>query len=644
MRRFLNDAYPFRQLLLSVLLLFSGVLHALDLSLELDDMVAPDFSARGIALSLPQDGSAELNIAMLHIGQRELRKVKLRCASFDLSTAAMSCRGGSLASLPGATLDFSYRIDNGAWQFSSRLRDTPAKMLAIFLPDDLPRFTQGALSGSLQAAGEGAGVSRFSSDLRLADIGFSDASGLHAAEKLRGVVKMDGTRKAGGWQWKSDIAWQSGEMFWQPLYLGGSGQRLRASGTLDKAQLNIAQAELDQPAVGTVRFSVRWDKEQGKLIDAVVQGEDIGLERLFADYAKPFLDKSALAEASLSGRADLDWRYREGATQRLHLALRKAGISDARQRFSLEGVDTDIDWQPEVPRSVDIALDGASLLGVPFGNARWRVRMNGMQFDVDKAMLPTLGGRLEVNDLHMRREQDDWRWEFGAMVSNIPMQQFSRALGWPEMLGTLAGRIPRVSYDGKEIRTDGALLFSVFDGTVVASRLRLAEPFGRAPRLFGNLSMRSLDLDLLTRTFAFGNMQGRIDADVGDLELQNWKPARFDARIASSQGNYPKKISQRAVQNISSLGGAGAAAAIQRSYLRFFENFGYDSIGWRCVLRNGVCAMGGVDAGNVGPYAIVKGGGIPAITVMGYNRTVSWNELVSRLKRVTQNNVQAVVN
>jgi len=53
--------------------------------------------------------------------------------------------------------------------------------------------------------------------------------------------------------------------------------------------------------------------------------------------------------------------------------------------------------------------------------------------------------------------------------------------------------------------------------------------------------------------------------------------------------------------------------------------------------------MGGVDNGNGGTYAIIKGGGIPAITVMGYNRAVSWDELITRLKRVTQGNMQAVV-
>jgi hypothetical protein len=60
-------------------------------------------------------------------------------------------------------------------------------------------------------------------------------------------------------------------------------------------------------------------------------------------------------------------------------------------------------------------------------------------------------------------------------------------------------------------------------------------------------------------------------------------------------------------------------------------------------LRNGVCDMGGVDNGSGSAYAIVKGGGIPAITVMGYNRAVSWDELVGRLKRVIKGNVTAVV-
>jgi hypothetical protein len=154
--------------------------------------------------------------------------------------------------------------------------------------------------------------------------------------------------------------------------------------------------------------------------------------------------------------------------------------------------------------------------------------------------------------------------------------------------------------------------------------------------------MKNLDLGLVTRTYSFGSITGRIDASVSGLELVNWQPVKFDVSLMSSAGEYPRKISQAAVQNISALGGAGAAAAIQRSVLRFFDQFGYDRLGWRCKLDNGVCEMGGIENAPQG-YVIVKGGGIPAITVIGYNRQVSWDELLNRLKRVTQGNVKPVI-
>ena len=117
---------------------------------------------------------------------------------------------------------------------------------------------------------------------------------------------------------------------------------------------------------------------------------------------------------------------------------------------------------------------------------------------------------------------------------------------------------------------------------------------------------------------------------------------QFDADFRDSPGRYPKKISQRAVENITALGGAGAAAAIQRSFLRFFDEFNYSDIGLSCKLRGDVCEMGGVSSTPQG-YVIVKGSGIPAITVLGYNRIVGWNELLDRLKRVTSGNTKAIV-
>ncbi|HEX5538437.1 MAG TPA: hypothetical protein VFX01_01500, partial [Methylophilaceae bacterium] len=131
---------------------------------------------------------------------------------------------------------------------------------------------------------------------------------------------------------------------------------------------------------------------------------------------------------------------------------------------------------------------------------------------------------------------------------------------------------------------------------------------------------------------------------------------QFDAALYSSPGDYKKKISQRAVENISALGGAGAAAAIQRSFLRFFDEFNYKMIGLSCRLRNGQCLMGGIESVNnmtasgqavvnksTPAFVIVKGSGVPSITVMGYNHSVNWNELLSRLKRITEGNSKPII-
>lgn len=615
---------------------------ASQISLSISDVTAPDFSARGIVLALPADGSADLRIAELRVQQRSLKQVRLRCAAFELSSARMSCRGGSLDAIPGMTVEFSHHFGRSAWQLSAQLSNVSGKALAVFLPQSMPQLTQGALHGAVRVSGGALGVDALNADIRLADIGFSDAAGLHAAEGLHGTVRFDANRKGKSLDWRGGIVWQSGDLFWQPLFLGGGGgsRSLDASGSYEGTRIRVEQATASLPGVGRVQFSGLWD---GGLQEAIVRGDNLALDKLFADYARPFIDQGALSETVLSGHADVVWQFRNGATQALRLSLKDAGVHDAGKRAALQGVNTLIDWQADVSHTARIDFAGGMLFGVTFGGAQWQMQMRGMEFDMAQAALPVLDGNLALRDFHLRRDGDEWRWQFTASLGDVSMEKFSQAMGWPTMLGTLAGSIPRVSYDGGTIMADGVLMFNVFDGTVAMSQLSLADPFGRAPRLSGNIVMRELDLDLLTRTFSFGNMQGRIDVDVAGLELQNWKPARFDARIASSAGNYSKKISQKAVQNISSLGGAGAAAAIQRSYLGFFENFGYDRIGWSCVLRNGICRMGGIETTDSDAYTLVKGGGIPAITVMGYNHTVSWDELLTRLKRVTQKNAPPVV-
>ena len=655
---------------ISLLLLFvivgmqSATVNAAQIEMGVADIVSPTFSARTIKLTLLQNGSADLQIAELHIAEKIWHKVRLHCAEFALSSAKVACRQGKLDAAPDLPFTFSYEFatqqlelrlavkGNEVWQMkadfharpwriSALLRNAQAFRLAALLPEGLPLPTKGMLNGTLALQGNKEGMRSVSADLQLADVSFSDSSGLRAGEKIQAKLHLDATHTAQLWDGRIKLDWQGGELFWQPLYLRG-GHTLEADVQWNGAQLKIAHATLDLNGVGKIELDALWDVPHKQLLSANVSGNKLGLARMFSDYAKPFLAGGTLAESEMSGTSDLNWKYSRGATQELKLSLHDAAFVDGKKRFALQGLNADIPWSAEHTTTARLSFNSGALWGVPLGASELKMTMRGLDFAIPAASLPILDGKLLVQDFHLQHELGAWRWEFSGGLAPLSMSPLSMALGWPEMQGTLSGVIPHVSYREKMLKVDGALLFRVFDGSVVVSSLNLFDPFGPAPRLYGNLDMRELDLGALTQAFSFGNVQGRIDVSVKELELVNWQAVHFDARVASSPGSYRKKISQKAVQNISSLGGAGAAAAVQRSVMGVFENFGYERIALSCVLRNGVCAMAGGEA-TVNGYYIVKGGGIPAINVMGYNHEVDWDELLNRLKRVTKGNRKAVV-
>ena len=149
-----------------------------------------------------------------------------------------------------------------------------------------------------------------------------------------------------------------------------------------------------------------------------------------------------------------------------------------------------------------------------------------------------------------------------------------------------------------------------------------------------DLEISKLNLQTLTKITGFGEIQGQLSGYVKELQLVNWQPIAFNAYFATpSDSNLPHQISQKAINNLSNLGGGAAVNAISKSILRIFENFSYQRLGWGCHLIKGVCQMRGVEALTNG-YYLVKGGGLPRIDVIGYNNQVDWQILVTRLQRI----------
>jgi hypothetical protein len=250
-------------------------------------------------------------------------------------------------------------------------------------------------------------------------------------------------------------------------------------------------------------------------------------------------------------------------------------------------------------------------------------------------LLPVLDGHLLIDDFILANPgTSSARWELEGVLSPLSMESFSQALHWPVLAGKLSGVIPRVRYQEGIIEMSGALLVRLFGGTIIARNLRLENPLGIIPKLEVDIDISNLDLETLTRTFAFGRIEGRLNGQIRGLRLADWQPVQFDAKFATPAYDLSQhRISQQAVDNLSRLGG-GASGLISQSFLRLFKNFSYDKIGLSCRLRHQICEMEGLGPAN-GGYYIVRGGGLPRIDVIGYIHQVDWPVLVKRLKRVT---------
>lgn len=535
-----------------------------------------------------------------------------------------------------ATLDAE-----GAWRGTALLKKGDLAQWARQQP--LPvSVGQGVMEGKLAFAGQNETPRQIRAELALRDMTFSDSDGLHAGDKIGARLMLEAHRAGARWHWDGALRWDAGEVFWQPWYFSSPLLDLRGRGWLSDDALAVESGEVSMAGVGAATVAGRWRRHDRQLETLEVAALDLDTGAAYPVLLKPLLEKTVLGNLEMAGRADVRLKLAGGRLSAFDVTLREFDVEDRDGRFGFYKARVHIPWVSDRPQPVAVDFAGGHLMRLPLGAARLAATVDGYTLAAPQLGLPLLGGMLTLKDVSAVFMQRRWHWRLGASLTPVSLPEFTHAVGWPGMQGQISAVVPMATYSNGRMVVDGVTQFQVFDGTAAIANLVWQDPLGVTSRLQADIRLRDLDLDLLTRTFSFGSMSGRLDGDVRGLELSRWQPVQFDAVFRSSPGSYKKKISQRAVENISALGGAGASAAIQRSFLRFFKEFNYAGIGLSCRLRNGVCTMDGMEPAQSG-YVLVKGSGIPAITVLGYNRNVSWSELLQRVRRITQGNASPII-
>ena len=363
-------------------------------------------------------------------------------------------------------------------------------------------------------------------------------------------------------------------------------------------------------------------------------------------YLSGWLGLSGLTGLSLAGDAGAAIHFDGGVFRRVELDLAKLDVGDAADRFRFDGLDGELRYSTSTPARSAITWQGGALYGMPFGAAAWRLESGQGALRLSEPVtFAFLGGRVGFEALQVQPPAGTagLQMQTALRLDALDVGTLAAALDWPAFAGTLSGRIPTVRYADNRIDFEGGLTMDLFDGSVEVSSLSIERPFGVLPTVTSDLALRGLDLHALTGVFGFGSIEGRLHGRIDGLRLVDWNATAFDAELHTERTpGVRQRISQRAVQDISSVGDASFVSTLQGRAIALFDDFGYRDIGISCRLRNGVCRMGGLRSqGNT--FTIVDGAGLPRLDVVGFNRDVDWPVLIERLAAAAGGDVAPVI-
>lgn len=515
------------------------------------------------------------------------------------------------------------------------------------------RIKGGRLDGHLDIAAPARKPLRIAGPLNLSDAALDTPDGLIATEKLGARLRVDAELD------RRDTIALDGQLLGGELLFGNAYVSLRQRAV----DLNI-QA-VSEPGQGWRLPRLSW-RDGGIL---AVEGNaalspDAGLSALELDlrsadlaplrdgYLSGFLGLAGLAKLELSGAMDARVRMSGGELRQAQAQLREVALKDDQGRFRFDGLDGSVVYSADAARSSELSWRGGALYGLEFGAVRLPFSSGAGELRLQRAVrFPMLGGRAGFDDLRLRPPSGgkglDLR--FGLDLDKLDIGQLAKALDGPAFTGELSGRIPQAHYADDRLELDGGLTMQLFGGTVAVSSLAMERPFGVAPTLSSDLALSDIDLESMTGVFGFGSITGRMYGNIEQLRLVDWQPTAFDAQLHTRKTRgVRQRISQRAVQDLSSVGDSSFVGSLQDRLIGFFDDFGYAELGISCRLADEVCHMDGLAPGQAGPdgsrgFVIVRGAGVPRLDVVGYNRRVDWPTLLERLEAVSKGDIKPVV-
>ncbi len=680
----MNESYT--QLLLKFIcflfLVTINPVNALEnLTFEVENIIAKDWQLKNISLSLskiqdsPQQLSLTINTIELPESFSEIKLFDIKCSKFTWQDNRIDCLSGvadikfkkfkhnhfafSFAlteeksrfsfkniKIAQGSLSLIIKQQGDDWSIHIKTKDLQVKQVYAYLSKEyklLDEISNGRVDAEIVLNGDQQGLKRLLITSFFKQLSLQAHQGELVLESVDLNWDLQAELKKGQWGWKNTQQIKKGELYSAPVYLEIKEKPLSLStnglwGEQGNIQLQQAQF-IHQDVISLTTQGLINNKTDFTAKQAHVSTKISDLNAFATQYISPFIEQTAYQGFKLQGKLDAEIDITESAITQVRAKIKSLAVNDEENRLTIENVNGNINWSNNLAfkESSVIFWDQIKIRAIPIGQNQLHFLFKQKQIELLKqTSIPLLDGSIEIKKFNWQNSvEDESKVYFEGGIKQLSLDKLSTALDWTPLSGHISGYIPGVNYEDKILTVNGELQVKLFDGTIKINQLTSSGMFTEFSKLSMEMAIDNLDLLEITKKFEMGSMEGRVSGYINNLYLENWSPISFYAWLGTPEAdNSTHRISQKAVENIASIGGNAAADIISKGFLRFFDSFNYDRLGFGCYLHQGVCQLMGVEAAEQG-YYLIKGGGIPRIDVIGYNTQVDWQVLLERLSRIT---------
>jgi len=165
-------------------------------------------------------------------------------------------------------------------------------------------------------------------------------------------------------------------------------------------------------------------------------------------------------------------------------------------------------------------------------------------------------------------------------------------------------------------------------------KLEIDNPFSSLAAIRLDANLANIQLEQLSKTFAFGHISGILGGTIDDLVIIDGQPAQFRADLHSVDRGGEQRISVEALNKITVLSSGQNAGALYGGLAGFFDSFRYRKLGFKAVLKNDRLALRGVETRGDQEYLVVGSFLPPTVNIVSHTQVIAFSELLRRLERI----------